>query len=107
MEYKTKYLNGMYTPIQYLKCTSSTIGIENKRVLSTPEGESQEEIDSSSDEFESDSRCYVCPSKERKNFTFACRLWRKMLFLLKPLICYYWFAFLDKIIFSIINNHTQ
>ena len=50
----------MYIPIQYLKCISSTIGIENKRVLSTPEGESQEEIDSSSDEFESDSRCYVC-----------------------------------------------
>ena len=39
IEYKTKYLNA----IQYLKCISSTIGIENKRVLSTPESESQEE----------------------------------------------------------------
>ena len=68
-EYKTKYLNGMYTPIQYLKCISSTIGIGNKRVLSTPEVASQEEIDSSSDEFESYSRCYVCLLRRKDNFS--------------------------------------
>lgn len=68
IEYKTKYLNGIYTPIQYLMCISSTIGIENKRVLSIS-SEPQEEIDSSSEEFESDSRCYVCLLQRKENFS--------------------------------------
>ena len=68
-EYKTRYLNGTYTPIQYLKCISSTVGIENKRAISTPEGESQAEIDSSSDEFGSDSKCYVCLLERKENFS--------------------------------------
>ena len=59
-EYKTRYLKGTYTPIQYLKCISSTVGIENKRALIITEGESQAEIDLSSDEFGSDSKCYIC-----------------------------------------------
>ena len=59
----------MLTPIQYLKCISSTIGTENKRVLSTPDDESQEEIEPSSDEFGSDSRCYVCLLQRKENFS--------------------------------------
>ena len=36
-EYKTKYLNGKYTALEYVKYISSTIGSENKGVVSSTE----------------------------------------------------------------------
>ena len=59
IEYKTKYLNGIYTASELVNCISLTIGRENKTVLGSCDNlqSFEEEIDLSSDEELLISRC--------------------------------------------------
>ena len=63
-EYKTKYLNGTYTAIEYLNFISLTIGGENKsvRLLSTTNELHSINGESDSSDYEEtiETRCYVC-----------------------------------------------
>ena len=64
-EYKTRYLNGIYTPIEYVKSISSTIGNENKRM--DPFLLSQNDIDYMSDGC-TEQRCHVCLQQRKEKF---------------------------------------
>ena len=65
-EYKTRYLNGIYTPLEYVKSISSTIGNENKRM--DPFLQSQNDIDYMSDEC-TKPRCHVCLQQREEKFS--------------------------------------
>ena len=69
-EYKTRYLNGIYTPLEYVKSISSTIENENKRM--DPFLLSQNDIDYMSDEC-TEPRCHVCLQQREEIFSLIHR----------------------------------
>ena len=72
--YKTRFLNGTYTTVQYLNFVSLTIEAENISVsLISTENELQsvtEETHSSDDGESVDARCFICLQERTENFAF-------------------------------------
>ena len=69
-QYKTKYLNRVFTAIEYINAISSTIGKEKKRKGNPKDQEhsNTEKSELSDDGEHTNSRCYLCLQQRIDNF---------------------------------------